>query len=83
MRSSAQAHMRLTCGGMCAQVRLITLLTSCGTKDGGGMGEMFEVHLNSAAVQRFHSLLSTLGAPKGEPQSPKYRTERLQSHPKP
>ncbi|EIE24413.1 hypothetical protein COCSUDRAFT_61838 [Coccomyxa subellipsoidea C-169] len=51
-------------------VRLITLLTSCGTKDGGGMGEMFEVHLNSAAVQRFHSLLSTLGAPKVTPTSP-------------
>lgn len=58
----------LTCvraAGMCAQVRLITLLTSCGTKDGGGMGEMFEVHLNSAAVSRFHSLLASVGAPKG------------------
>lgn len=52
--------------GMCGQVRLITLLTSCGTKDGDGMGEMFEVHLNSAAMSRFHSLLASVGAPKGD-----------------
>ncbi|KAK9909456.1 hypothetical protein WJX75_002539 [Coccomyxa subellipsoidea] len=51
-------------------VRLITLLTSCGTKDGDGMGEMFEVHLNSAAVLRFHSLLASVGAPKVTPTSP-------------
>ncbi|CAL8467397.1 g6934 [Coccomyxa elongata] len=51
-------------------VRLITLLTSWGTKDGGSMGEMFEVHLNSAATSRFHSLISSVGAPKVTPTSP-------------
>lgn len=55
----------LTCDAMCAQVQLITLLTSWGTKDGGSMGEMFEVHLNSAANARFHALVTTVGAPKG------------------
>lgn len=55
---------------MCAQVRLITLLTSWGTKDGGSMGEMFEVHLNSAAMSRFQSLISSVGAPRGVAPSP-------------
>ena len=65
-----------------SQVQLLTLLASCGSKEGGDMAEMFHVHLESAAQRRYQLLVATLGALPGEskiqlkPNSPSQPVQR-------
>jgi len=50
-----------------AQVKLISLLTSCGLKaDDSSLGEIIETHLNQAAHARYRNLKATIGKPRGE-----------------
>jgi len=49
------------------QVKLISLLTSCGLKvDDSSLGEIIETHFNQAAHARYRSLKATIGKPRGE-----------------
>ena len=48
------------------QVKLISLLTSCGLKvDDSSLGEIIETHLNQAAHTRYRSLKASIGKPRG------------------
>jgi hypothetical protein len=48
------------------QIKLISLLTSCGLKvDDSSLGEVIETHLNQAAHARYRSLKATIGKPRG------------------
>ena len=48
------------------QVKLISLLTSCGLKvDDSSLGEIFETHLTQAAQARYRSLKAAVGKPGG------------------
>lgn len=48
------------------QIKLISLLTSCGLKvDDSSLGEVIETHLNQAAQARYRSLKATIGKPRG------------------
>ena len=48
------------------QVKLISLLTSCGLKvDDSSLGEIFETHLTQAAQARYRSLKATVGKQRG------------------
>ena len=46
----------------CLQVRLVTLLASCGTSQGASMAELFHVHLQAAAQARYQALTAAFGA---------------------
>ena len=48
------------------QVELLTLMASCGSKEGSDMAEMFHVHIDAAAQQRYQLLVTTLGAAPGK-----------------
>ena len=48
------------------QVKLISLLTSCGLKvDDSSLGEVIETHLSQAAHARYRSLKASIGKPRG------------------
>ncbi len=50
------------------QIKLISLLTSCGLKvDDSSLSEVIETHLNEAAHARYRSLRATIGKPRGAP----------------
>lgn len=48
------------------QVKLISLLTSCGHQvDESSLGEVIETHLNQAAHARYRNLKASIGKPRG------------------
>ena len=56
----------MSSGGVPMQIKLISLLTSCGLKvDNSSLGEVIETHLNQAAQARYRSLRATIGKPRG------------------
>ena len=58
------------------QVKLISLLTSCGHRvDDSSLSEIIETHLTQAAHVRYKSLKATIGKPRGLAHTP--LTERV------